>query len=171
MESAAKTIATPCTLEPMTDEHRRAVIDIFNYYVENSFAAYPETKLPYEFFDQLLAMCRGYCALVMKRGDEVIGFALLRPYHAPSTLRRTAEVSYFIAPTHTHRGLGRLALDKLIEVARELGVDNLLASVSSRNEESLAFHRKYGFVECGRFRDVGRKMGRDFDIVWFQLRI
>ena len=59
-------------------------------------------------------------------------------------------------------------LKHLIEGAREIGVDNLLASISSLNGESLAFHRKYGFVECGRFRDVGRKRGRPFDVIWMQ---
>ncbi len=56
----------------------------------------------------------------------------------------------------------------LIEGARKLGVDNLVASISSLNEESLGFHRKCGFVECGRFRNVGRKHGRTFDVIWMQ---
>lgn len=36
---------------------RESVMDIFNYYIENSFSAYPERKLPYEFFDTFLNMC------------------------------------------------------------------------------------------------------------------
>lgn len=50
-------------------------------------------------------------------------------------------------------------------------MDNLLASISSRNEQSLAFHRKRGFVECGRLRDVGVKFGKSFDVVWMQKRV
>ena len=46
--------------ETMTEEHSVEVMDIFNYYVENSFAAYLEQKLPYEFFDRLLGMAGGY---------------------------------------------------------------------------------------------------------------
>lgn len=34
--------------------------------------------------------------------------------------------------------------------------------------DSLAFHRKHGFEDCGRFKGVGRKFGEDFDIVWMQ---
>lgn len=159
-------------LERMAEEHREAVIDIFNHYVESSFAAYPDTKLDYAFFDHLMAMCRGYCAVVIRAGSgEVVGFALLRAYHPAATLKRTAEVSYFIAPGHIHKGLGRVALERLIAEARTLGIDRLLASVSSRNQESLAFHRKYGFSECGCFREVGRKFGQDFDIVWFERKL
>jgi phosphinothricin acetyltransferase len=52
-----------------------------------------------------------------------------------------------------------------------MGIDNLLASASSLNEQSLRFHAKVGFERCGTFRSVGRKAGRDFDVVWFQKRL
>jgi L-amino acid N-acyltransferase YncA len=49
--------------EKMTQEYSKDVIDIFNYYVENSYAAYPESKLPTEFFNKFLEMTKGYPAL------------------------------------------------------------------------------------------------------------
>ncbi|MHB8788795.1 MAG: hypothetical protein ACYDBT_02825 [Desulfobulbaceae bacterium] len=42
------------TIRPMAKEDREPLIDIFNYYVENSFAAYPEHKLPYQAFAMFL---------------------------------------------------------------------------------------------------------------------
>jgi len=48
------------------------------------------------------------------------------------------------------------------------GVDCLLANISSHNEQSLDFHRKMGFQQCGRFRRVGKKFGKDFDVIWMQ---
>jgi phosphinothricin acetyltransferase len=48
------------SISPITNEDRESIIDIFNYYVENSFAAYPENKLPYQAFDMLLQMSEGY---------------------------------------------------------------------------------------------------------------
>lgn len=41
---------------PMSPEDRETVINIFNHYIENSFAAYPERKVPYEFFDLFLGI-------------------------------------------------------------------------------------------------------------------
>jgi len=49
-----------------------------------------------------------------------------------------------------------------------LKIKTLLASISSRNKESIAFHKKHGFIECGRFKDIGRKRGKPFDVVWMQ---
>jgi phosphinothricin acetyltransferase len=45
---------------PLSSNDREEVIDIFNYYVENSFAAYPERRVHYEFFDILLQFTVGY---------------------------------------------------------------------------------------------------------------
>ena len=54
------------------------------------------------------------------------------------------------------------------EAAPGLGIDNFVANVCSLNEDSLRFHLKNGFVECGRLKRVGKKFDTDFDIVWMQ---
>ena len=95
--------------EPMLPEHQNSVIDIFNYYVENSFAAYPESKVPYDVFDIFLEMSDGYPTITLK--DEI------------------GEI------------------------------------------RSINFHRKNGCIECGRFKNVGRKKGQVFDTVWMQKMI
>ncbi len=160
------------SLEAMTADHRKSVIDIYNHYIEKSWAAYPDEPVRYALFDRFLDMTRGYPSLVVRTDSgEVVGFAFLRAFLPTSTFRRTAEITYFILPEHTRRGLGKKILDRFEEDAQKAGVDNLLASISSRNGFSLDFHRKHGFVECGRFRDVGRKFGEDFDVVWMQKTI
>jgi len=50
------------SISPISNEDREAIMDIFNYYVENSFAAYPENKLPYQAFDLFLQMSKGFPA-------------------------------------------------------------------------------------------------------------
>lgn len=159
-------------LVPLAEAHRRPVIDIFNHYVSHSFAAFPEEPVGYGFFDRLREMARGYPALAAVDQDgQVAGFGFLRAYHPASSFRRTAELTYFIGPAHCRRGLGSLLLERLLAGAAALSIDSLLAAVSSRNEASLAFHLKHGFVECGRFNRVGRKLGADFDVVWLQRQL
>ena len=118
-------------------------------------------------------MSSGYPAVAatVDGTGEVAGFTFLHPHHPAATFRRTAEVTTFLRPLHTRRGLGTLILDRLEKEARPLGADRLLASVPSRNEASLRFHTKHGFVECGRFREIGRKHGVDFDVVWLEKRL
>jgi L-amino acid N-acyltransferase YncA len=150
----------------------KQIIDIFNHYVENSFAAYPEAKVPYEFFGLFMNMSQGYPFLVAKdENGKLLGFGLLRPHNPMPSFSKTAEITYFLAPEHTGKGIGRAILDRLLEDGTEKGITSILANISSLNPGSLAFHRKNGFVECGRFVGVGQKKGQEFDVVWMQRRI
>lgn len=156
-------------LEPVSIEDGDQIIDIFNYYVENSFAAYPENKVPYEFFQTFLSLTQGYPFIVAKDlSGKVVGFGSLRPYSPFPTFSEAAEITNFISPEHTGIGIGKRILNSLLEQARRMGVVTILASISSLNPTSLAFHKENGFAECGRFVGIGRKMGQGFDVVWMQ---
>jgi phosphinothricin acetyltransferase len=158
--------------EKMVEADREAVIDLFNYYIENSFAAYPDKKVPYGLFDHFLKLTEGYPAFTTRdeeHEDRVVGFAFLRPYHPLSEFQRSAEITVFIEPGYTGRGVGSKILERMIGAAKRKGIDTILANVSSLNESSLRFHERHGFAECGRFRRVAKKKGRDVDVVWMQL--
>ena len=78
---------------------------IFNHYVANTVAEFPDAPLPSAFFDRMMEMVKGYSAIVAQSGDEeVIGFGNLRPFHFVSTFRRTAELTYFLKPECTPPG-------------------------------------------------------------------
>lgn len=157
------------TLSPLTADDREPVLAIFNHYVVNTFSAYPEHEVPPAFYDMLLGMCRGYPnAAVRSAAGEVVGFGMLRPYSPMSSFAKTAEITYFLRPDATGQGLGARLLEFLLDGARRQGITNILASVSSRNEGSLRFHARHGFVECARFRGIGEKRGLPFDVVYFQ---
>ena len=157
--------------EKLGEGDREAVIDLFNYYIENSFAAYPEKKVPYGLFDQFLALTEGYPAFTVRdeeQADRIVGFAFLRPYHPLAAFQRAAEITYFIEPGYTGQGIGSRILERITGEARRKGIDTILANVSSLNESSLRFHERHGFEECGRFRRVAKKKGQDLDVVWMQ---
>lgn len=156
-------------LEPVSIGDGEAIIDIYNHYVENSFAAYPEDRVPYEFFNLFLSMAEGYPFLVAKNHEgRALGFAMLRPHNPIPSFSKSADITYFIAPEHTNQGIGKAMQIRLINDAREKGITSILASISSLNTKSLNFHTKQGFQECGRFQKVGRKWGQDFDVIWMQ---
>jgi phosphinothricin acetyltransferase len=156
-------------IRKVREADRGAVVGIFNYFVENSFAAYPDKKVGPEIFDLLKNMSRAGAFYVAETPDkEVTGFALLRHHQVAEAFKRAGEITYFILPQHGRRGLGAKFMDTIIADARAAGVETLLANISSLNEVSLNFHLKHGFKECGRFLRIGQKFGRDFDVIWMQ---
>jgi phosphinothricin acetyltransferase len=156
-------------LKRMSAEDRTEVIDIFNYYIDNTYAAYPEKRVGYEFYDMLLQATKGYPAFTLCDEDEqVIGFGFLRSFHPMPVFKRTAEISYFLKQEYVGKGLGKILLENIIREAKEQGIDNILASICAINEPSIQFHLKHGFKECGRFQSAGKKKERDIDILWMQ---
>ncbi len=157
------------TLKQMSSEHGAQIMQIFNYYIESSFNAYFEQPLPEAFFTKLQDITQDYPALVIQDVNrQIVGFGFLHAYHPASSLNKTAEISYFIHPDHKRRGLGKKLLDSLIEQSQKHQIQNIIASISSKNEESLFFHQKYGFEVKGQLTAVGRKFGENFDIIMMQ---
>jgi phosphinothricin acetyltransferase len=159
-------------LSPLSADDREAVMDIFNYYIENSFAAYPEQRLPYAFFDMLLKMSEGYPNVTARTpAGEFAGYGMLRAFNPMAAFDGVAEISYFIDARYTGQGLGGQILSYLESEARKQGLKSILASISALNEGSLKFHLKNGFVECGRFRNIGHKNNQTFDVIWMQKQL
>lgn len=157
-------------IREMKKEDCKSVMDIFNHYVEQSFAAFPEEKIPYAFFDEFFLKSNGYPRIVVENQyGNVVGFALLRPHNSIPAFRGTCEITYFINPDMTGQGLGTLMLKYLLEEARARGIQNILAAISSINKDSIRFHSRHGFKECGRFHGIGHKKGINFDVIWMQL--
>lgn len=160
------------SIRPLTPDDKIPVIDIFNYYIENSFAAYPERTLDYEFYERLLGTTQGYpTAALVTAQNKVIGFGFIKPYHPMLAFRQTAEITYFIMAEYTGLGLGEQILNYLIAKGLKINITILLAQICSMNEPSLKFHRKHGFQECGRFLGIGKKKQVPFDVVWMERRI
>jgi L-amino acid N-acyltransferase YncA len=160
------------SINPIIDEDREAVIDIFNYYIENSFAAFPEVMLPYKAFDMFLQISKGYpTATIKDEKGKVAGFGMLRAHNPMPAFSHAAEITYFLDPEHTGKGLGRTMLEFLEKEGLKKGITTILACISSLNPGSINFHRNNGFIECGRFRDIGKKKGEIFDTVWMQKMI
>lgn len=155
-----------CTMRTAEERDREPVIRIFNHYVTSGFAAYPDKPVPAAFFDLLRDGAHHFN--VAERDGRVVGFSLLKPFLPFSTFSHTATVSTFIAPASRHSGCGTVLLEAITRQAQRKGITVLLASISSRNPESLAFHGHHGFTECGRLHNAGFKFGQPFDVVWME---
>lgn len=155
-------------IRKFTDADADAVAQILDYFALNTFVSYSCTAVGAKIVKLLQAMSGEHPFYVVEVDGMVVGSGGLKPVHPGDCVRRTGEVGYSFLPEYTGRGLGSLLLQRLESDARRMGMDTLVASIASKNEQSLAFHARHGFVECGRFVRAGRKFDQDFDIVWMQ---
>jgi phosphinothricin acetyltransferase len=99
---------------------------------------------------------------------EVVGFASLSPYRSRPAYSTTVEDSVYVREDQRGRGVGRLLLTELLEVAEGHGFHSVMARIVGQNEPSIALHRAVGFELVGVEREVGRKFRRWLDVVAMQ---
>ena len=62
--------------------------------------------------------------------------------------------------------MGRKILLLLENDAKQHSMKKLVVDISDENEESIAFHKKHGFIEYGRLKNCWQKFGRNIGIVY-----
>lgn len=92
------------------------------------------------------------------RGN-LLGWAALSPTSRRHVYRGVAEISVYISAGARGRGIGRMLLSRLIDVAEANGVWMLQASIFPENAASIALHRKCGFRVVGQRERIGAMNG------------
>jgi L-amino acid N-acyltransferase len=152
--------------EELSEKHRIPVIDIYNYYVKTSTAAYPSESVEYDYYTRFLDISKNYPAFaVINESKDVIGFCMLSDYIAHNSFRSTASLTYFLSPEYTGKGIGSQCILKLEEEAKKREITNLISDVSSENSGSINFHKKHGFTVIGKLDGVATKFDRNFGLV------
>ena len=100
--------------------------------------------------------------------DEVVGFASLTPYRPRPAYSTTVEDSVYVRRDLRGRGVGRLLLGELVQLARDHGFHSVIARIVGDHDASIALHRACGFEQVGREIEVGRKFNRWLDVVVMQ---
>jgi len=147
-----------------------AIAVIYNYEVETSTATFDLVPRSIEAQREWITARSGaFSALVADDSAAgVIGFAALSTYRDRAGYRTTVENSVYVHRDHQRRGVGRLLLGALLDVARDSGFHTVIARIDSQSSGSLALHESLGFVVVGVERQIGRKFGRWLDSVIMQ---
>jgi L-amino acid N-acyltransferase YncA len=148
------------------EEDAENILEVVNSFVKDSFAAYSDEYYPSSIVDEWSKKARVF--LVLETGNKVLGFGFVASYKPFKSCAHVGVLTYFILPEYTGKGLGTKLFNQLISKGKDLGVTNYLAHISSKNEQSLNFHKKHGFQEVGRFKDMSVKLGESVDMVWVQ---
>lgn len=151
-----------------------AINDIYNHYVATAACTYALVPMPIEerrvWFD-----AHGPSHPVLVAGEDaaadapILGWGALSVYNPRGGYARTVEDSIYVRDGARGRGVGRALLAELLARARALGHHTVIAGVDADEQPSLALHRRLGFADAGRIREVGHKLGRWRDVIFLQL--
>lgn len=98
----------------------------------------------------------------------IAGFGSLSPYRSRPAYSTTVEDSVYVDEAFRGRGVGRLVLRDLVELADGHGFHAVMARIVGGHQASIALHRGCGFELVGVEREVGRKFGHWLDVALMQ---
>lgn len=155
--------------EALTESDLEWVRGIYNYYVENSTATYYTEEISVDELKEFIPVQhQKYKSFMIKVDNKATGFCYISRYKKRQAYDRTAEVSLYLKPEFTGRGIGKIALEYLEKVAKSAGISVLIGIISGDNENSIKLFAKKGYEKCAHYKQIGEKFNKILDVVSYQ---
>ena len=142
-----------------------AITAIYNHYIVNTTVSFEEEVVGADVMRERVEKVAGAGLpwLVIEEND-VLGYAYASHWSPRPAYRHTVEVTVYLDPAATGRGLGTRIYQALFERLRGLGVRIVVAGITLPNPASVTLHEKLGMQPAGRFNEVGFKFDRWLDV-------
>lgn len=101
---------------------------------------------------------------VMTQAGRIIGWVALEHFYGRPAYEHTAEISIYIDQTVRHQGLGKQAVQFVIDQLPRLGITAVVAYVFGHNQPSRKLFHHFGFAEWGSLPRVAELDGVQRDL-------
>lgn len=146
-----------------TEADAAAIAEIYNEGIEDRVATF-ETRLRAaedvrQWFDG------SHPIVVIEDAGKVIAFAATFTYRPRGCYDGVAETMVYVGRDFRGRGVGRIALEALVDEVERSGFWKLVSRIFPDNEASRALVRSVGFREVGVYERHGQLDGAWKDVV------
>jgi len=101
----------------------------------------------------------------------VVGYAYADRFGEREAYRYSFTISIYLDMKVQSKGIGQKLYDELEKRMKKMGIVQVVSAITGKNEKSLKFHEKNGFIKIGHFPNIGCKMGEWHDIIWMNKTI
>jgi phosphinothricin acetyltransferase len=157
-------------IRPYEVKDAKSILDIINYNILTSTAIYDYNERTLEtltstFEDKLK---KGYPIIVAVVGKKVVGFGYYSEFRFRDGYQFTVEHSVYVINDFHGKGIGKLLLQELIDLAKKQKLHTMIAVIDSENQSSVEFHEKFGFKTVAVIKETGFKFDRWLHSVFMQ---
>ena len=93
----------------------------------------------------LVARSGAHAVLVAEDAGTIMGFASFSPYRDRPAYSTTVEDSVYVRRDQQGKGIGKLLLGELVDLARSHGFHAMMARIVGGHDASIALHGALGF--------------------------
>lgn len=145
------------------------IAEIYNYYSLHTTATFHDGDItPAELSRDFPPGDPVYRAYLILDDEDVLGYCGIRRYKNVRAYDRTAEISIYLKPEYTGRGIGKIALSFLEDHARRAGIRVILGTATGENRASTRLFEAAEYSRCAHLRNVGEVAGKVLDVVMYQ---
>lgn len=160
-------------IRPYQNSDAETIVAILNYYIANSTALYDYELRTLEqqqaIFKEKLA--KGFPVILATIAERVVGFGYYSEFRFREAYKFTVEHSVYVMPNEHGKGIGKVLLQNLIDLAKRQKLHTMIAVIDSENQSSVAFHEQFGFTTVGFIKESGFKFDRWLHSVIMQLML
>jgi L-amino acid N-acyltransferase YncA len=127
------------------------------------------TRTPDGVLDWLADRESRHPVIVASVGGAVVGWASLNRFNPRPAYDHVADFSVYIEREWRGKGIGRQLLDRLIELAREIGFHKMVLSALAFNQAGIALYTRAGFSIVGVYREQGQLDGEWVDTLIMEM--
>lgn len=106
--------------------------------------------------------------LVAEEAGTILGYATSSRFRPKPAYLPSVETSVYLSPDAVGRGVGSRLYEALFAALATEDVHRAYAGIALPNAASERLHLRFGFTPVGTFREVGRKFGRYWDVLWLE---
>ena len=118
------------------------------------------------------ALSNGFPYIVVENENgTVVGYAYADRFGEREAYRYSFIISIYLDMEVQSKGIGQKLYDELEKRMKKMGIVQVVSAITGKNEKSLKFHEKNGFIKIGHFPNIGYKMGEWHDIIWMNKTI
>jgi len=152
-------------------EDTQAILEIINYNILHSTALYDYSIRNYEQQKAILEdkINKGFPVIVAELNEQLVGFGMYSEFRYREAYKFTVEHSVYVSENQIGKGIGKLLLSELIQLAKAQGLHTMIGVIDSENQGSITFHEQFGFKTVGIIKESGYKFDRWLDSVFVQL--
>ncbi|MBC5842766.1 N-acetyltransferase [Flavobacterium sp. F-380] len=158
-------------IRPYKIEDTQLILDIINYNILHSTALYDYNVRSYEVQKDILAdkIKKGFPVIIAELDGVAVGFGMYSEFRFKEANKFTVEHSVYVSTDFHGKGIGKVLLGDLIELAKKQGLHTMIGVIDSENQSSVDFHAKFGFKTVGIIKESAFKFDRWLHSVFVQL--